>query len=293
MQLDLPIFLNLLLIGLFQGAIYSLISMGLTLIFGTVKIVNFAHGDFLMLSGYFVFWIWAILGVDPLLALPVVFSALFCIGYVTERVLIKRVLGRPTHIQMLMTLGLSLVIQNSVIVLWKADPRYVHTSYADLRLEFGAVAVPFPRLLSFILAMVFALTLHLFLLKTTYGTAIRGTGQDQEAAHLMGINVNKIYSLSFGLGISCTAVAATLLSTYFPLSPFLGASFMVITFIVIILGGLGNYLGAFTAGLILGTIEVFTAYMLSPLLRQTIPLLIFILVLLLKPEGLFGRELRR
>jgi branched-chain amino acid transport system permease protein len=160
-------------------------------------------------------------------------------------------------------------------------------------LELGGVAIPFPRLLSFFVAMLFALTLHLFLLKTTYGTAIRGTGQDPEAAHLMGINVNKIYALSFGLGISCNAVAATLLSTYFPLSPFLGASFMVITFIVIVLGGLGNYMGAFIAGLILGTIEVLTAYMLSPLLRQTIPLVIFILVLLLKPEGLFGRKLHR
>jgi branched-chain amino acid transport system permease protein len=138
--------------------------------------------------------------------------------------------------------------------------------------------------------MIFSIIFHIFLTKTKYGISLRATGQDAEAAQLVGINIKKMYALSFGLGISCTAVAGSILSTYYPLNPYIGSPFLTMMFITIVLGGLGNYGGAFISGLFLGVIEMFTGYLLSPLLKQTVPFFLFILILLLKPQGIFGKE---
>mgnify|MGYP003879469961 CR=1 FL=1 len=177
-------------------------------------------------------------------------------------------------------------------MVWSADPRQVVTDYAKLTFTYGDLYIPLPRFLAFVVAMTLSGILHLFLTRTDSGTAIRATAQDSETAKVLGIDVNKVYALSFGLGTACAAVAGNLVSIYYPIDPFVGDTFLIMAFIAIVLGSMGNYVGAFIAGLILGVVEIFTAFVLSSLLRQVVPLIIFLLVLLLKPEGLFGGRLR-
>lgn len=292
MSFSPSIFLNLLIAGIFLGGIYSLVSIGLTLIFGTLKLVNFAHGALMMVSMYLTFWLWALLGIDPLISLPISFGLFFSIGYALQKILIMPIIQRPVSAQMLMTLGLLLVIQNAVIMLWSATPRQVVTDFANLIFRYGELYINFPRFAAFVVAMTLSGILHLFLTRTDLGTAIRATAQDSETAKVLGIDVNKVYALSFGLGTACAAVAGNLISTFYPIDPFVGDTFLLMAFIAIVLGSMGNYIGAFIAGLILGVVEIFTAFVLSSLLRQAVPLIIFLLLLLLKPEGLFGGRLR-
>lgn len=287
MQADPLFFLELIIHGLFQGAIYALIGTGLTLIWGTMQIVNFAHCTFMTLAAYAAFWLFTLLSFDPLVSLPVIFASFFLIGILFERFLIEPLIDKRREATLLLTLGVSLIIQNVILFIWKANPRYVSSAVTGT-LRFFGLNVNTPRFVSFIVATIAALLLHLFLTKTIYGTAIRGTCQNRTAAYLMGINVKKIYSLSFGLGMACAGLAGVLICLFFPIDPFIGDPFLVMTFVVIVMGGLGNYIGAIFSGLMLGVIEYLAAYWIGSLLRLTIPLLVFIAILLVRPRGLFG-----
>jgi branched-chain amino acid transport system permease protein len=283
-----------LMTGLFTGAVYSLVSIGLTIIFGTIRIVNFAHGEMLMLGMYLTFFLWSILGIDPLIALPIVFAVFFTAGYILQSTLIRPIQKHPIHAQMLMTLGLLLVLQNGAVLAWTADFRRVHTPYTDLTIRLGQdLFIDFPRMVAFLASLIMSLGLYIFLTKTYWGVAIRAVGQDSETAEILGVDVKRVYALTFGLGTACAAVAGTLISTYFPIYPYVGTTYIVMAFIVAVMGGLGNFLGAFLAGLVIGVVETLVAFGVSSLLRQTIPLVIFLLVLFFKPEGLFMIRLRK
>jgi branched-chain amino acid transport system permease protein len=287
MQFDPTPFLELLFSGLFQGAVYALIGTGLTLIWGTMQIVNFAHCTFMTLAAYITFWLFALFNLDPLISLPAIFALFFLVGFLFEKFSIEPLIGKPREATLLLTLGVSLIIQNAILLVWKANPRIVNPIFAG-SLRFYGLNINIPRFISFVIATISALLLHVFLTKSIYGTAIRGTCQNRTAAHLMGINVKMIYAFSFGLGMACAGLAGVLICLFFPIDPFIGDPFIVMTFTVIVMGGLGNYLGAIFSGFILGVIEYFAAYWIGSLLRLTVPLLIFIIVLLLKPKGLFG-----
>ncbi|MEM2738388.1 MAG: branched-chain amino acid ABC transporter permease [Candidatus Bathyarchaeia archaeon] len=287
MQLDSSLFLELIIHGLFQGAIYALIGTGLTLIWGTMQIVNFAHCTFMTLAAYTAFWLFTLLNFDPLLSLPVVLFSFFLAGVLFERFMVEPLIEKRREATLLLTLGVSLIIQNTILYIWKANPHYVNSAVAGT-LRFFGLNINAPRFVSFIIATIAALLLHLFLTRTTYGTAIRGTCQNRTAAYLMGINVKKIYALSFGLGMACAGLAGVLVCLFFPIDPFIGDPFLVMTFVVIVMGGLGNYIGAIFSGFMLGVIEYLAAYWIGSLLRLTIPLLVFIAVLLVRPRGLFG-----
>jgi branched-chain amino acid transport system permease protein len=204
-----------------------------------------------------------------------------------EKFSIEPLIGKPREATLLLTLGVSLIIQNAILLVWKANPRIVNPIFTG-SLRFYGLNINIPRFISFVIATISALLLHVFLTKTIYGTTIRGTCQNRTAAHLMGINVKMVYAFSFGLGMACAGLAGVLICLFFPIDPFIGDPFIVMTFTVIVMGGLGNYLGAIFSGFILGVIEYFAAYWIGSLLRLTVPLLIFIIVLLLKPKGLFG-----
>jgi branched-chain amino acid transport system permease protein len=279
--------------GVFVGSIYSLVSAGLTLIWGTMKIINFAHGTLMMLSMYAAFWSWFFLNLDPLLSVFLVFPLMYLVGYLIERFLIRRVIAADPLAQLLLTFGLMLVIQNSALHVWRGDIRIIHTGYESLFWNLGGVILDAPRVIAFSVAIFSAMALHLFLTKTSIGWAIRATAQDTDAAESVGIESQRMLSITFALGVALAGLAGSLLTTFFPIYPDVGTPFMFMAFVAMVLGSMGNYLGAMIGGVLMGVLESLTAYFFMSQLRQVVPFLIFILILVFAPEGLFGRALRR
>jgi branched-chain amino acid transport system permease protein len=249
--------MQLIINGLLLGGIYALISIGLTLIFGVVEIINFAHGEFLMLSMYASYWLFQLYGVAP-----------------------------PLN-QIFATVGVSLVLQNAALFFWKADYRTVRTAYSTLSL--GGLMISTPRLVAFIFALAIIAALLTFLKRTYTGKAIRALAQEKRAAMLMGIDIYRMYKIAFGIGIACVGAAGAILIPIYYAFPTVGAMFVLIAFVVVILGGYNSLVGALIGGLIIGLVEAFSGFFLSPHLKEAVYFVIFILILLFRPTGLLGR----
>lgn len=279
--------------GLLLGGIYSLVSVGLTLIYGVMDIVNFAHGAFMMLSMYLTFWLFVLFGVHPLISLPIAFIVFFAAGMAVQRTIIQRALEGPMAAQMLVTFGLLLIIENSALFSWSALVRTISVDYSNLTFFLGSISISAPRLIAFIAAIIASLLLHLFLTKTDLGLAIRATAQNREAARLAGINIKFIYSIAFGLGLGLAAIAGNLVATFYYITPSAGTPFLLAAFVVAVLGGLGNYVGALFGGLIIGIVESMAGTFLLPAIRQLVYLAVFYIILVTKPEGLLGKTFER
>jgi branched-chain amino acid transport system permease protein len=279
---------QLIVSGILLGGIYALATVGLTLVFGVLRIVNFAHGEFLMLGMYGAFWAYSLWGMSPYLALLVVPILMYGFGLIVERVVIRPTLTRPHMVQVFATLGLSMLMVNGAQVLWSANYRSVQTSLSDSGVVIGAVNIGMPRLLAFVLAMAISVGLYLFLKYTYVGKAIQATAENVMAARLMGIRVNQIYSLTFALGSAVTGAAGCLLLPLYYAYPRIGLDFVLIAFVVAVMGGLGSVPGALGAGIIIGIVETVSGYFISPAFKQGIYFLAFILVLVIKPAGIFG-----
>jgi branched-chain amino acid transport system permease protein len=280
---------QLIINGILLGGMYALISIGLTLIFGVLEIVNFAHGEFLMLSMYASYFLFQFFGVDPYLSLIIVLPTFFLIGLAVQRITIQPIINAPPLNQVFMTVGLSMVLQNAALFIWKADYRVVKTAYSSLNLKAAGLIVNFPRLIAFVLAMALIAALLVFLQKTYTGKAIRALAQERKAAMLMGINVYRTYQIAFGIGIACVGAAGAMLIPVYFVFPGVGAMFVLIAFVVVILGGYNSLVGALVGGLIIGVVEAFSGFFISPHLKEAIYFVIFILILLFRPTGLFGR----
>ncbi|MBI3988849.1 MAG: branched-chain amino acid ABC transporter permease [candidate division NC10 bacterium] len=274
--------------GLLVGGIYALISIGLTLIFGVTRIINFAHGELLMLAMYTTFWLFQLFSLDPYVALFFVTPLLFLVGLIIHWMVIQPILGAPPLMQIFATVGLSVALQNGALLLWKADYRTIRTAYSTAVVEVGGLFISVPRLVAFLVAMAMAVALFLFLKKTPLGKAIRATAQDRRAAMLMGVDVRRIYLLSFGIGTACVGVAGALLMPVYYTFPTVGTYFVLTAFVVVVLGGMGDMMGAFLGGLIIGLVEAFSGFLIATALKEAVYFTLFILVLLLKPSGLFG-----
>lgn len=285
----LIIIIQLIINGLLLGGMYALISIGLTLIFGVLEIINFAHGEFLMLSMYASFWLFQLYGIDPYLSLLIILPLFFLIGLAIQRAIIQPILNAPPLNQIFMTVGLSMVLQNLALFVWRADYRTVKTAYSALTLKTSGLMISFPRLVAFILAMGVIGALLIFLKKTYTGKAIRALAQERRAAMLVGINVYRTYQIAFGIGIACVGAAGAILMPVYFVFPSVGALFVLIAFVVVILGGYNSLTGALIGGLIIGVVEAFSGFFISPHLREAISFVIFILILLFRPRGLFGR----
>lgn len=285
----LVIVIQLIINGLLLGGIYALISIGLTLIFGVLEIINFAHGEFLMLSMYASYWLFQLFGVDPYLSLLMVIPIFFLIGLAVQRIIIQPIIHAPPLNQIFVTVGLSLILQNVALLFWKADYRTVRTIYSTLCLKTGGLMISFPRLVAFVLALAIISILLIFLKRTYTGKAIRALAQERRAAMLMGINIYRTYQIAFGIGIACVGAAGAMLIPIYYAFPTVGALFVLIAFVVVILGGYNSLVGALIGGLIIGVVEAFSGFFLSPHLKEAIYFVIFILILLLRPTGLFGR----
>ena len=275
--------------GLLLGGIYALISIGLTLIFGVLEIINFAHGEFLMLSMYAAYWLFHLYGIDPYLSLLIILPGFFLMGLAVQRINIQPIINAPPLNQIFMTVGLSMVMQNAALFFWKADYRTVRTAYSALTLKTSGLIVSLPRLTAFFLAMTVVAALLIFLKKTYTGKAIRALAQQRRAAMLMGINVYWTYQVAFGIGIACVGAAGAMLIPIYYAFPTVGSLFVLVAFVVVVLGGYNSLIGSLVGGLIIGIIEAFSGFFLSPHLKEAVYFVIFILILLFRPSGLFGR----
>jgi branched-chain amino acid transport system permease protein len=290
---DLVTLAQAVLAGVFVGAIYSLVSAGLTLIWGTMRIVNFAHGSLMMLGMYMAYWTWLYTSLDPLLSSFLIFPTFFVLGYAIDKFLLRKIVQADAIAQLLITFGLALFIQNVVLYFWRSDIRIVNTSYSSLYWHLGAFVFDAPHVVVFAAAILCGLGLHLFLTRSSIGLAIRATAQDREAAQTIGIETRRIFGLTFGLGTALAAVAGAFVTSYYPVSPDAGNQFLFLAFVVVVLGSLGNYLGALIGGLIIGVVQSTTGYLFIAQAELPLAFLVFLIILVFKPEGMFGRRLRR
>jgi branched-chain amino acid transport system permease protein len=280
--------LQALLSGLLNGGIYALVSVGLTLIFGVMRIINFAHGSLMMLGMYATYWLFALGGLDPYLSIVLSAGLLFLVGFAIERVLISPVLEAPEHNQLLLTLGISLVIENLALFLWKPDPRTIVLPYLAGAPMVAGVMVSPPRVIAFAVSLALTAGLYLVLKRTDLGRAIRAVSQDREGALTVGINMRRIYAVAFGIGCACVGAAGSLVAPFYAVDPYVGGVFVITAFVVVVLGGMGNFAGALLAALIVGVAESLAAVFIPAAMKQVVIYSIFVGVLLFRPQGLFG-----
>ena len=280
--------LNIVAIGVLLGGIYALVSVGLNLIFGVIRVVNFAQGEFVMLGMYGTFAAYSTLGIDPYLAVVLVVPALFVLGAVVQRVLLAPLRAEPT-MQIFATFGLLLLLQNLVLAATRGTAYSVSSPLAQISVAVGPVQIGLSRLIVLAAATVVALGLSAFLRRTMLGRAIRAVAQDRQAAILMGVNAEQIYMITFGAGAALAGLAGCLLTPIYTLSPQIGTNFILPAFAVVVLGGLGSVLGAYVGGFIVGMTEALAGYYLDPALKNAVLFAVFILVLVVRPSGLFGQ----
>lgn len=281
-------FIQLTVNGLLIGGIYALISIGLNLIFGVTNVVNFAHGELLMISMYLSYWLLTFFGLDPYVSILIILPLMFLIGVLLQRVVIQQLLDAPHHMQIFATVGLSIIMINGALLLWKADYRPIATAYSSAVIALGAISVSVPKLVGFVLAIAITVALFLFLKLTPIGRAIRATAQDKSAAMLMGVDVKKIYWLAFGLGSATVGAAGVILAPMYFVFPTIGTYFVLTAFVVVVLGGLGSMNGALLGGVLIGLVEVYSGYFINPAFKELGYFVLFILVLIFRPQGLFG-----
>jgi branched-chain amino acid transport system permease protein len=283
-------FWQIVISGLMIGAIYSLVTIGLTLIFGVLRLINFAHGHFLMVALYLAYWLYTALGLDPYFSALIVTPALFVFGCAVYWALIRPTLGRPNAsiTQTFATLGLAVVLQNGALALFSADYRSVQTAYATSIVSFFDVSISVPRLVILAVTVFVAVGLHLVLKYTYFGKAVRATVENPRAAQMMGIDIRRIFLVTFGVGSSLVGLAGSLLLPVYYVFPRLGLDFVLITFVVAVLGGLGSLPGAVLAGFLIGVIETASGFLIGTAWKQAIYFVLFILVLVFRPAGLFG-----
>jgi len=280
--------------GLLIGGIYGLGAVGLSLVFGVLRMLNVSHGELIMLGGYASFWLFTLWRVDPFLSMLVAGPALFLIGGLLYRILFRHFIHFPEDQKIknsiLIGFGLALVLQTLAILAWGADERAVTPVYAGRVIPLGPVVIPLSRMGALLVAFLVLGGLHLFLTRTRRGTAIRATSQDEMAAALMGIPVNTVFLTAFALGSALAGVAGALLSVSDAISPAIGLSWTLKALIVIVLGGMGNIFGTFVAGLFLGVAESVSGFLFGNVYREVVGLVLFLLVLSLRPQGLFARS---
>lgn len=285
----MDVFLQVVVNGLMLGGLFAITSVGLTLIFGIVKVVNFAHGEFLMIGMYAAFLISTQLGVHPYAAVVAVAPMLFVLGMMTQKFLIEPLMSARNHdIQIFATVGLSTALINLALLVFGADIASTPSYGLRSMVEIGSIRLLMGQIVMFIVAVVLVVGLHLFLQRTQAGRGIRAVAQNRAAAQLMGINVSRVYMITFGLGAACVGVAATLVAPLYPTSPGIGTYFVLTAFVVVVLGGLGSIGGAFLGALIIGLIDSLSGFYIGSDMREVAVFGVFLLILILRPQGLFG-----
>lgn len=289
MILNATLIIQVLINGILIGSIYALVAVGLTLIFGVMNIINFAHGSLMMVAMYLSYWLFVSLKIDPYLSMIATIPFLFFSGLLIQRFLIDYVLEAKHSIQILLTVGLSLFLDNFALFLFSPDFRAISVKYQTYSIVLGDFIINYPKMIAFFLACALTFFLYIILKKTTIGKAIRATSVEKEGAILVGINTRQIYYLTFGLGSACVGAAGSAILPFFYCSPNVGYAFIIPAFFVVVLGGMGNFFGALVGGLIIGVAESLGAIFMPGSLKQMVMFIIFIFVLLFKPRGIFSK----
>lgn len=289
---DLAILFPSILNGVTTGAVYALIALGLTLIYGVLHIINFAHGAALMVALYAVYLLRQHLGIDPYLALPIVVPGMFVLGYALQRLVINRASHGKDENILLVTLGLSIVMENLALLFFKSDTHTIETAYTlttvPISIGIASAMIALPKLVAFAGALVTSALLLLVVGKTDLGRAIRAVAREKHGARLMGIDVEHVYAMCFGIGLACLGAAACFLLPAYYVNPQVGNGFVLVAFTIVVLGGMGSFVGALLGGLLIGVVESVGGLILGESLGQIGIFLIFIAVLLFRPQGLFG-----
>jgi len=288
--MGLTTFLQTVANGLLIGGVYALVAVGLTLIFGVMRIVNFAQGEFVML-GMYTSWILAnFLHLGPYAGMLFVGLVMFVVGYIVFKGLISRVLGKGDEAYILLTLGLSIFLQNTILLIYGADYRTIETSVKDAAVYLGGLSLPLARIIAFAVALLLVALLSYVLVRTDVGRAMRACAENSEIATLLGINPRRSFALAFSIGIVLAGIAGVLLTPMFYIYPGVGTLFNTTAFVIVVLGGMGSVTGALLGGLIIGVVESLTGTYISLDLSQLSTFLIFLIILFLRPSGLFGRS---
>lgn len=276
--------------GLMIGGLYALVGIGLAIIFGTMRIVNFAHGQFMMVGMYATYSLFQVFHMDPYLSIPITFLITFVLGYIVFKTSILKVIHASDMNQILLTAGIGMMLTNLAQMKYSSDQLQLNLSYAYKSIKIGGIQLNIPYLISFVIALVITLILFWFIMKTETGRALRAISQNQASSHLMGINVNKVSTLVFSLGIALAGVAGTLLLPVYHVNPNVGDAFTLLAFVVVVLGGMGSIIGSAVGGLVIGVAQSTSAFYLGGSYGDVITYVLFLLILLLKPSGLLGRS---
>jgi branched-chain amino acid transport system permease protein len=275
--------------GILLGGIYIIMSLGLNLIFGVIKVVNFAHGEFLMLGMYITYWMFMLLGLDPYLSIPIAATLLGLLGMFVQKFIFNKLLADEAS-QIVAAIGLMIFFQNLATFLWGSDFKSVRSSYAGINISVFDVRISATRAISFIIAIIVTMLLYFFLNKTETGMKIRATAQDRELAEIMGINSKRIYITTFGIGATLCGIAAALMSPIYYVFPVVGFTFAPLCFVIVVLGGLGSFTGTIAGGFILGILEAFIGFLVNVEVATVVAFVILLIVLFWKPTGLFGER---
>jgi branched-chain amino acid transport system permease protein len=276
--------------GVLIGGVYALIGIGLTIIFGVMRVINFAHGDIMMIGMYLTYNLFTLIGIDPFASVLITIPLMFLFGGFMQKVFINRVLNSLPQNQILLTIGLGLIMSNTMMLIYTSDYKILTTSYSSSSVNILGISVSEPLFISFIITAAITLLLYWFLLKTDTGQAIRATAQDREAAQLMGINVKKMSIIAFGLGSALAGTAGALIAPTYYIFPQIGSTFTLKAFVITVLGGMGSIVGATLGGVIIGVAESVSAVYISSGWKDVVVFVLFLLVLLFKPAGLLGKS---
>ena len=287
--MTLEIILQAIVSGLMMGLIYALLAAGLSLIFGLMEIVNFAHGEHLMLSMFSSFWLWSMLGLDPVVSIPITILLLAISGILTHYFLIRHILKAKMLVQICATFGLSIFLRSLAQFLWTPDFRNIDKPFLEGRIEIANIFIGQPQLYASLVCLVSFFLLYIFVTKTETGLALQATAQDRKAAEVLGIPSNKMFALGWAIGLGCVGVAGGMMSNYFFIFPDVGVNFALFAFVAVALGGFGSILGCLYAGIIIGLVESLGGLLLDPSFKLLYVFAIYLIVVIYKPQGLFGR----
>jgi len=283
------IFAQAIVDGLLMGSLYALISIGLAMIWGIVEIINFAHGEFLMIASFLSYFLFIYLGIDPLISIPLAFLTTFGLGYLVQKGIINRILEAPFLAQIFATFALLLIIRNGFFVAFGPDIRSVTTWYSEATIDLYGIKISIVKLFATTIVIIATILLHLFLTRTYLGTAMRALSQDKTAAQLMGIDIKKVYAIAFGLGAGLAGIGGALLTSFYYVFPEMGVPFTLIAFISVVLGGFGNILGPAIGAVIIGVLQSIGALIMTPSMKDILVYIVFLAILLIKPTGIFSR----
>jgi branched-chain amino acid transport system permease protein len=272
------------------GGIYALIAVGLTLIFGIMRVVNFAHGEFLMLGMYLAFFAFTLRGLDPYFLLLIAIPIFFGVGLLTYALVMRGVIHASHNVQIFTTVGLSTVLQNVALVLWTGDFRVIRPWHSSVVLRIFGTAFNLSQVVAFAVAVALTIALIAFMKWTHTGRVMRATAQDRDAATLMGIDTDRVYRLTFAIGIACVGAAGVLVSPLYAVYPTAGLQFVLLAYVVVVLGGLGDMVGAMLGSLIVACVEVVGSYLIGTAWKEVLYFALFIAVLVVRPAGLFGQR---